>query len=174
MIFGLVLLAGCDQQALKTPKEFEHLYGLEHDFQTLGVEDQCFDGALEILFMPEGANNPHEFEYPIYMPLLEETPYQGSVDFREPFVGMDVNIVGDDTGQLSIDGAVMGAVSLGGSFADCVADMTVNAEFSPTQDGFSGIANIQISNLQSSEGACPVSSDDVCQVVLQLRTSPSQ
>ena len=172
MILGVIFFAACGKEKLKTPEAFAHLYGLEHSFQTLGVEDQCFDGALEILFMPEGASNPHEFEYPIYMPFLEETPYQGSVDFREPFVGMDVDIVGDETGQLSIDGAVMEAVALGGSFGDCIADMTVAADFTPTEDGFSGVADIQLSNLQSSEESCPVPSTDRCTVQLQLMTSP--
>ena len=174
MILGLALLVGCGEEKLKTPKEFAHLYGVEHSFQTLGVEDACFDGALEILFMPEGANNPHEFEYPIYMPLLEETPYQGSVDFREPFVGMDVEIAGDETGLLSIEGAIMEAVALGGSFGDCAADMTVSAEFSPAEEGFSGAANIQLSNLQSAEEACPVPSSETCVVQLQLFTEPSE
>ena len=58
---------------------------------------------------------------------------------------MDVDIVGDETGQLSIDGAVMEAVALGGSFGDCTADMTVAADFTPTEDG-SGVADIQLSN----------------------------
>ena len=174
MNMGFLFLAACGEGKLTTPEAFAHLYGIEHSFQTLGVTDQCFDGALEILFMPEGSDNPHEFEYPIYMPLLEETPYQGSVDFREPFVGMDIEIVGDETGQLSIEGAVMRAVALGGSFGDCAADMTVAADFTPFENGFSGVANIQLSNLQSTEEACPVPSSESCEVRLQLITEPSE
>ena len=43
------------------------------------------------------ASNPHEFG--THHAASRRTPYQGSVDFREPFWGMDVDIVGDETGS---------------------------------------------------------------------------
>lgn len=173
MIIGLLSLYGCGQDNLKTPEEFEHLFGVKHDFNTYAVDDACFDGALEILFMPEGSEQPHEFEYPIYMPLLEETPYRDTVDFREPFIGMEVEIVGDPSGELSISDSVMSDVELGGSFGDCTATMSVSALFIPGTDGFSGTAEIGLSNLQSVDASCPVPSTEACAVTLRLLTEPT-
>ena len=69
---GVIFFAACGKEKVENPEAFAHLYGLEHSFPTLGVEDQCFDGARDFIHARR-ASNPHEFEYPIYMP-LEEHP----------------------------------------------------------------------------------------------------
>jgi hypothetical protein len=164
----ILLFLACDKDQLVTPEEFQDLYGVDHQFYTEAVSDECFDGALSALFMPEGPESAHAFEYPIYMPLLEETPFNTSVDLREPFMGMDVVISGAADGSLSISSSVIPSVLLGGNFGDCSSTMTVDAEFSPRPSGFVGLASIALSAFESGDDSCPVPSSNECTVQLQV------
>jgi hypothetical protein len=139
----------------------------DYQFYTTRVADGCLDGALEALFMPEGADQRHAFEYPIYVPSVDETPLTYEVSFREPFVGMPVTVE-RSPGGLQFRGSVMDAVLLDeAAYGDCVATMSVDADVWPAQDlGAEG--RISVSNLRGSDGRCPVPHADPCLVVLSL------
>ncbi len=147
----------------------EQLRGGDYQMFTTAVDDGCLDGALEALFMPEGRAEPHPFEYPVYIPSLDELPASYSVDFREPFVGMDVTVTQLDDTTLQVEGSVMEAVALEGATGDCVADMVANAEFWAVSSGeVEGTAAIQVNDPRGSEGLCPVFEEDPCSVLLDL------
>jgi len=142
----------------------------EFDFYTQSVEDGCLEGALEALFMPDGPEVPHEFEYPIYLPGYDQLPYTSTVDLRAPFVEMPVTIEDGGDGDLAMRGSVMESVALGAaSYGDCVVTMTVDADLSPvTADEVEGSASIAISDARGDDGRCPVFSSNDCQVHLTL------
>ena len=140
------------------------------DFYTQTVADDCLGGALEVLFMPEGPNEPNPFEYPIYLPATEELPYSATIDLRAPFTEMPVTIEDDASGGFKIRGAVMDSVELGSAaYGDCVVTMTVDVDLS-TEDvnNLEGSADISISDPRGSEGRCPVFTSDDCTVALTL------
>jgi hypothetical protein len=141
----------------------------DYQFYTLAVDDACLDGAMEALFMPEGRDVRHPFEYLIYVPSPELTPVDYAVDFREPFVGMPVTVTATDDG-LAVRGSVMDAVRLNqGQYGDCDVTMTVDADLAPHDEGvLTGIATIAVSDPRGSEGRCPVLDADPCDVALTI------
>ena len=142
----------------------------EHQFYTVAMADSCLDGALETLFMPEGPASEHAFSYPIYLPGYDELPSSYTIDLREPFVGMDVELDSSDGLTLELRGSVMESVLLGSAYGDCTVTMRVDADLTPVAQGrLNGTAWISISDAQGSEELCPVFSGNPCEVVLNLR-----
>jgi len=144
----------------------------DYQFYTVAMEDGCLDGALETLFMPEGPENEHAFEYKIYLPHYDELPTSYAIDLRDPFVGMDVSLYSDDDVTLQLRGAVMESVLLGTAYGDCTVDMQVDADLLPISKGrIEGVAWLNIQNPQGSEDLCPVFASDDCLVTLSLRAA---
>lgn len=147
--------------------------GGDFDFFTENAKDECLGGAMEALFMPEGVETPHEFQYPVYIPDYAELPASYDVDFRDPFVGMPVVVEDGGDGLYWIRGSVMESVLLNEqTYGDCVVTMTVNADLSPQDaDTVLGTAAIAISKPRGSEQLCPVFEADPCNVGLELRAT---
>jgi len=171
----LLLLLACkgdddtqvDDQAEALP--VGQLQGGDYQMFTTAVSDGCLDGALEALFMPAGPAEPHAFEYPVYIPGLADLPASYSVDFREPFVGMDVTVSQLDETTLEVAGSTMSAVALGGNTGDCVADMQADAQlWAVATTRVEGAAVIEVRDPRGAEGLCPVFEVDPCQVELEL------
>lgn len=172
---ALALLAACgpddDSQAPLAEERIpiEQLQGGDYQMFTTAVRDGCLDGALEALFMPAGPETPHAFEYLVRIPGVDELPASYAVDFREPFMGMDVTVTQFDETTLQVQGSTMPAVALGGSSGDCVADMQADAElWALAVDRVVGTAVIQVVDPRGSEGLCPVFERDPCLVELEL------
>jgi hypothetical protein len=141
----------------------------DYQFYTVDMVDDCLDGALEALFMPEGRMTPHEFEYPIYVPSLEELPTSYEISLREPFVGMPITVTAQGS-SLQFEGGVMEEVLVNENlYGDCVSTMTADASIAPTSK-YSGIgdASIEISDWRGDEGRCPEPDADPCLVTLEL------
>jgi hypothetical protein len=156
-----------EQQAERIP--LEQLQGGDYQMFTTAVADGCLDGALEALFMPAGPSEPHAFEYLVYIPGVSDLPASYSVDFREPFMGMDVTVTQLDETTLEVAGSVMPAVALGGNTGDCVADMQANALlWGIAKDRVEGTATITLQDPRGSEGLCPVFEQSPCLVELEL------
>jgi len=140
----------------------------DYQFYTLHAGDACLDGALEALFMPEGRDTAHPFEFPIYVPSADETPLSYYVDFRVPFVGMPVTVEKASDG-LQIRGSVMESVLLNQvQYGNCVATMSVDADLWPSDGDIGGEARIAVSDPRGSDNRCPVFDSDPCQVTLDL------
>ncbi len=167
-LLTLILAVGCSEPEDPAPN-FQWTGG-DFDFVTTDVTDSCLEGALEVLFMPEGPDTPHAFEYPIYLPAYSELPSTYSIDLREPFVGMEVTVREGEDGALAIRESVMEAVELGaGTYGDCVVTMTVHADLLPVSASeVDGEATIEISNPRGSDERCPVLDSDPCDVDLVL------
>jgi hypothetical protein len=175
VLFASLVLVACnngDDSKVDEPAErvaLEQLQGGDYQMFTAAVSDGCLDGALEALFMPAGPSEPHAFEYLVYIPGLGDLPANYSVDFREPFVGMDVTVTQLDDTTLDVAGTVMSAVALGGNTGDCVADMQADAKlWGIAKDRVEGTATITIEDPRGSEGLCPVFEQSPCLVELEL------
>lgn len=141
----------------------------DYAFKTRAVDDACLGGALELLFMPEGPETPHDFQFPIPIPAATALPATYDVDFRAPFVGMPVTVEAADAGALAVRGSVMDAVALGTAYGDCVVTMTVDIDLAPTSDtSLVGEARIDLSDPRGAEERCPVFDADPCRVTLDV------
>lgn len=161
------LLACAGDANLEEVKDFQ---GGDFQFSTVIARDECLEGAMEALFMPEGPDEPHPFEYPIHVPSWDELPAAYDIDLREPFVGMPVTVEEGDAGTYAVRGSVMDEVLLDtAKYGDCVVTMTVDADLQPTgADTLDGEAHIAVSDPRGAEELCPVFSGDPCQVALAL------
>ena len=164
-----LLTLGCSGTEEEDGSSFSWTGG-DFDFETVAVTDTCLSGALEILFMPEGPDVPHQFEYPIYLPTYEELPLTYAIDLREPFVGMEVTVREGEDGDLSIRDSVMDSVALGtGTYGDCVVTMAVDADITPTSTNSAlADAQIEISDPRGEDERCPVLESDPCSVALSI------
>lgn len=159
-----LFLAGCASDPVAS------IQGGDHQFFTTSADDDCLDGAFEVLFMPNGPDTPHPFEFPVFLPAPEDTPATYEVSFRAPFVGMTVTVVEREDG-LGIDGSVIDAVRLNTErYGDCDVTMTIDATLIPSEPGtLLGTATIAVSNPRGSEGRCPPLDSDPCGVRLTLQ-----
>lgn len=142
----------------------------EYQFYTLTVQDACLDGAMEIIFMPNGPASEHLFEYPVFVPHPKNTPDSYDIDLRAPFLGMPVTVETTDFG-LGVRGSVMESVLLNESqYGDCVTTMSVDVDLYAIEEGLmTGDARLDVSNARGDEGRCPSFDADPCQVSLELR-----
>jgi hypothetical protein len=163
-ILGTSLLLACADDG----GTIEYKSG-DYQFYTLAADDGCLDGALEALFMPEGPDSEHAFEYAIYVAGREELPATYDVDLREPFMGMTVTLTAAEDGTVRLRGSVMDEISLGAAYGDCVTTMTVDADFTPvTTSQLEGRARIDMSDARGDDGLCPVFDANPCEVTLTL------
>ena len=147
----------------------------DYQFYTLAVEDSCLDGALEAVFMPQGPDSPHPFEFPVFLPAPDQAPLTYDVDFRAPFVGMTITIEADGDG-LRIEDSVMPAVRVDADrYGDCDVTITVDADLAPAgTDTLAGTASLALSNPRGSDGRCPPFDADPCTLELTLRADFQQ
>ena len=57
----------------------------EFVIKTVVVDDQCLDGGLNLLFMPNGTETPWEWPYPIAFHSEDALPKTYTLQLREPF-----------------------------------------------------------------------------------------
>jgi len=162
--------AGCNKNSTDSGEPTWTWQGGELTFYTQDADDTCLGGAMEALFMPEGPDVPHEFEYPIWVPSYEELPASYEIDLREPFVEMPVTLTEGNNGDLILTGSVMEDVELGYiSYGDCTVTMTVDAILTPTgPTSLKAKATIAISDAAGEDQRCPVFSSDPCDVFLTI------
>ncbi|MBN2798066.1 MAG: hypothetical protein JXX28_02875 [Deltaproteobacteria bacterium] len=165
----LILLLACgDDQGPSEALSLTDLDAGTYRFHTLSVRDGCLDGALEVLFMPEGPDSAHPFEHLIPIPAASDLPASYPVDFRAPFVGMDVTVTAQGE-TLVVDGAPMVGVALGGASGDCAVDMEADVRLTrASATELQGSATLTVGDPRGAQGLCPVFDQDPCAVDLIL------
>lgn len=170
----LVTLLACSKgdteaEQAAVPEDF---YGVDHQITTQSVDDRCFDGAINALFLPEGPETPQDFQYPVYIPALDELPLTYEISLREPFVGMNITAEEGGDGAIEIVSGRMEEVALGPTFGSCVATMDVTAQIIPAGEYFSFTTTIAISALRGDEEGCPIPQAEPCTVELVMTSIP--
>ena len=166
------LLLACSQTAPDTLGEMETFYGKNHQITTYEVDDQCFDGAMTLLFMPDGEASPQQFQFPVYIPSMDELPKTYEISLREPFVGMVITATDAGNGTIAIGDGLMEEVALGATFGECKATMDVEALIVPGDAVFDVAATVTMSELRGDEQGCPVPLSEICQVTLYMESVP--
>lgn len=145
--------------------------GGEYEVATVGMVDDCLDGALEALFMPQGRETPQVFEFPVYVPGTDELPMTYDISLREPFVGVEMTVDAADEG-LSGSSDVIEEVLLNEPlYGDCVSSLQAEVTLLPeTATTGTGSAQLTMSAFRGEEDRCPEEElqSDPCLVSLEL------
>jgi hypothetical protein len=161
-----IFLLACGDTAGTSSKNWT---GGQFEMYTLQVEDSCFDGAMEVLFMPGGPGTPHAFEFPVYLPGFDELPLSYDVSLREPFVSIPITIEREDEQTMSGSGQIDSVLLNPTAYGDCEATLGVQLLLTPiSEDTLDGTATINMVNLRGEEDRCPVPAADPCQIDLSL------
>ncbi len=165
---ALLVLAGCPEDGPGAATDYT---GGEFQFTTLAVDDQCLDGALEVLFMPEGPEVPRQWDYAAYLPSFGEMPATYTIELREPFGSIEVEVHDGGDGRMVASDAVMDEVLLGeDQYGDCAVTMTCDVDLAvQNADRVEGTTAISIADPRGDDGRCPVFDASPCTVTLTLQ-----
>ena len=145
--------------------------GGDYEVATVAMTDDCLDGALEALFMPKGRDTPQVFEYPVYVPGLDELPLTYDISLREPFVGVEMTVDAAPEG-LRASSDVIDAVLLNEPlYGDCVSSLQAKVDLLPdSSSSGTGKAELTMSDFLGEEDRCPLDElqSDPCLVTLDL------
>jgi hypothetical protein len=159
----LVLLAACSPSS--SGGDFT---GGNFDFETTGVQDGCYDGSFEVLFLPEGAGTTNPWGDPIYVPGEDELPSTYDVALPDPFTTTEVEVTGDAETR-TVTGAVNSDVELDAdNYPGCLVDMNIDVELVIVDaDTVQGTATLHTAGFD--EGSCPVVEADPCDITLDIQ-----
>ena len=139
----------------------------DFEFETVAVDDACFDGGFEVLFMPDGPETPSEFGAEITVPAADELPSTYPIDLADPFNDMEVTVTGSGDTR-----TIRGAQNIGVELDDeaypgCLVDMSIDVDLTISNaDEVSGTATLNTSSFD--EANCPVVTSDPCEITLDI------
>ncbi len=148
--------------------------GQNYLMKVVAVDDACNKGALNALFLPEGAGSESPFDDPIYVPGKTELPWEGEIKLPDPFKKADVKIEGSDETR-TIVGADNTAVLLDeATHPGCLVDFETSVTMNIADPArITGSAVLSMSNLAGEVGNCPDVETDPCNITIDLVGSPS-
>lgn len=160
----LILLAACSPSA-GTGEAFT---GGNFDFETTGVQDGCYDGSFEVLFLPEGAGTTNPWGDPIYVPGFDELPSTYEAALPDPFAATEVEVTGDAETR-TVTGAQNTDVELDpDSYPGCLVDMNIDVDLVIVDaDTVQGTATLHTAGFD--EESCPVIDADPCDITLDIQ-----
>jgi len=137
-------------------------------FSTVAVDDACTDGALAVIYMPEGAEVPSDWQYPVELPAFEDCPVDVDVQLQDPFKDITVTMTNPGEGQFAIDSEDMLGVELDpDTYEECVVDYNIDAVLTMEDaDTFSGTVTMHTSNWVGAN--CPDIDADPCDITLDI------
>ena len=149
---------------LSDPSTFE---GGSFQFTSIAVNDQCLDGAFDVLFLPDG--NSSDWQYPIELPSWDDMPQSYSISLQDPFTDMAITANQGPNETISIsDGTQTGILFNANAYPDCLVDLGVNAAISLIDgQSVSGIATLTVTNAIGD--TCPLFASDPCTVLLDFQ-----
>ena len=135
------------------------------------VSDACLDGALDLLFMPNGSDKPYDLANTTEIPGRADLPKTYDIQLQAPFAAMTVTVEADG-GNMKIVGAQQEDVVVdANSYGDCTADMTINANIVVAdKDNIDVTATISIAKFESAaDQKCPTPKSEPCAVTLTMK-----
>lgn len=134
------------------------------------VDDQCFDGAMNTVILPEG--EAVELPQPVSLPGLDELPAQTDITFNDPFhpaEGVDLEASGDNGMQIADGGIEQTDVDIEtDEDGECLTQLTIDAELITTgEDTLTGTGTLTISEAEGDD--CPAFTDEPpCEVTTDI------
>jgi hypothetical protein len=158
----IALVAAACKPSDEEPGDF---VGGDFSFQTVAVDDACFDGGFEPIFMPDG--QPNDFGDNIYVPGADELGGTFDVPLSDPFQDINATITGTDTTRV-ITGADNTDVELDAEdYPGCLVNMSIDVSLTIVDnDNVQGTATLSTSSFD--EEGCPDVSADPCTITLDI------
>lgn len=140
-------------------------------FATVAVDDACTDGALAVIYMPDGAGVPSDWQYPVELPAFEDCPADVDVQLQDPFKDITVTMTNPGDGQFAIASEDMLGVELDpDTYDECVVDYNIDALLTMQDaDTFSGTVTMHTSNWVGAN--CPEVDSDPCDITLDIEAT---
>jgi len=137
-------------------------------FSTVGVDDACTDGALEVIYMPDGSDVPSEWQYPVELPAFEDCPVDVAIQLQDPFKDITVTMTSPGEDQFAIESEDMLGVELDpDTYEECVVDYNIDALLTlQDTDTLSGTVTLHTSNWVGAN--CPQVDSDPCDITLDI------
>ena len=163
MVFAL--LAGCGSEETGfDPVDFEM-----GTFQmtTTGVNDACFDGGFEVIFMPEGEGEP--WGTTTELPGWSSLPSTYNISLQAPFDEMEVTVeAGSYEGELLMSNGVQAGIELDAdAYPGCYVDVSVTATLNII-DANSVQGSAMLTTSSFDEDSCAAVLSDPCDIALDL------
>ena len=95
-----------------TTDDAEDFAGGDFQITTTAVDDGCYDGAINTVFLPDGDDSTNDWANPTYLPGWDELPATYTIALQDPFSDMEVTMVDGGAQNLVVDGASQTAVEL--------------------------------------------------------------
>ena len=151
-----------------TPAEY---HAGPYQLTVVAVDDGCVDGALALLFMPNGDGAPYQLKNPTTLPALTALPAAGEIVLEAPFQPMPVTWEAGDAGLAIRAGAVPDVLLTVPGSKDCRGDLTIDADLALDAMPLTVTASVRVSNLESPTQTCP-DLPEGCLVGLTLSAEP--
>lgn len=138
---------------------------------TFGVDDNCLDGGLAILFQPDGAGTPYDLQYPTEFPAYDALPQTFTMQLQDPFTDMQVTLVAGGESLMTVTDSLQSDLVVDAdNYGDCNVDMLIDAEIVIVDaDNIDVTATIEVSNWTSTGDTCPNVTSDPCTLVLDMK-----
>ncbi len=173
-ILAALALFACgekDDTAGDTSFDFTTFEGGTFQFTTTGVDDGCYDGSFEPIFMPDGADTPNDWAATTELPGWADLPSSYSLELPDPFLAMDVTVEeGGDAVMVLAPTEQPGAVALDeDNFPKCMVEITISADLTIVDaDSIQGSATLDTEGFTLDPDNCPVVDSDPCEITLDL------
>jgi len=133
------------------------------------VEDDCLDGSLQLVFMPNGTNEPYALQNKTYIPGEAELPADLVIKLNDPFSNMPVTYQSAGAYTYEIRDAFQSQVELNLPSGQCAADMNITADVTiDAPDAISLTASVSLTAFSSADDLCPEFDADICSVTLDM------
>ncbi len=140
---------------------------------TYEVKDECLDGGLELLFMPDGKDKPYAVsDTPTELPDQSTLPKTLTVNLKAPFKALDIKLESKAANQMSVKDAKQTGIQVDKTnYGDCVVDMNVNADITAASaDALDLAVTIDVSKWTSAaDKKCPTPKAEPCKVTLSMK-----
>ena len=161
----LTLLVACgSEESGFDPIDFE---GGTFQMTTTGVNDSCFDGGFEVIFMPEGQAEP--WGTTTELPSWANLPATYDISLQAPFDQMQVTVeAGSYEGEFVMSNGLQTGIELDAdAYPGCFVDINIDATLSIIDaDSVQGSATLTTSSFD--EDTCAAVLSDPCDMELDL------
>ena len=148
--------------------------GQNYDFKVVAVDDQCNNGALNVLFLPEGAGSENAFDDPILVPGKDDLPWEGEIKLPDPFQKVQVKIEGTDETRTIADADNTGVLLDETTYPGCIVDFLTDVQLNIADPArVTGNAVLSMSKLRGELENCPDVTSDPCDITIDLVGAPS-
>lgn len=144
-------------------------------FTNTGVDDGCYDGSFDVIFMPEGTAS--DWDTTTELPGWADLPATYDLALPAPFHAMSVTVSEQGEGVMGLaDAAQPEPVVLDEqNFPNCYVELVISADLTIVDaDHVQGTASLESAGFDADPTNCPQVTADPCTITLDLSAARVQ